>query len=139
MRVLFLVAGLTLGAGPAMAQTVGDCDGWQANARNVDWSDPTRTFANGAIRLVGLDTEEPAAAAFHIMVLYPDPEEQFLECRLVSLGADVGFGGISLARAEAAYDPARGLTVSVPGTSPEGEALVIAFTINRATGQVSVP
>lgn len=133
------LAALACLALPAGAQQVSGCDTWQANARNVDWSDPMRSFANGAIRLITLDTGEPAAAAFHIMVTYPDPEEMWLDCRLVSLGGGLGFASISLARADASYDPARGLSIAVPGRSPEGEALVIAFTINRATGEVTVP
>jgi len=136
---LWLAIGLALLAAPATAQSVGGCDTWQANARNVDWSDPTRSFANGAIRLIALDTEEPAASAFHIMVIYPDPDQQFLDCRLVSLASGRGFGGISLQRTEASYDPARGLTLTVPGTTGEGDALAITFTVNRATGQVTVP
>ena len=126
-------------AAPATAQVVTECEGFAANARNVDWSDPTRTFADGAIRLTALDTAEPAAAAFHIMVTYAVTDEPFADCRLVSAGEGQGFGAISLSRAIAAYDAARGLTVTVPGLTGEGDALVIGFTVNRATGEVTVP
>ncbi|MGB3407996.1 MAG: hypothetical protein WBA67_10920 [Jannaschia sp.] len=142
MRPAAILALATLvGLAPrvAPAQHVTGCDGWQTSARNIDWSDPTRTFANDAIRLVGLDTAEPAAAAFHIMVTYPDAEGAFLDCRLISLGEGVGFGAISLERAIAAYDSVRGLTVTVPGLSADGEALVITFSVNRVTGEVTVP
>ncbi|KIT16510.1 hypothetical protein [Jannaschia aquimarina] len=128
---------------PAWAQVVGDCDTWQANARNVAWSDNrddvTRTFGNGAIRLTLLDTEEPALAAFHILVTYPDPDAISLECRLVSAGGGLGFPSLSLSRAFGTYDPARGLTVEVPGLTDEGDALLVTFTINRATGEVTIP
>ncbi len=123
----------------AAAQVVGDCDGWVASARNVDWTEPTRTFAEGAVRLVQLDTEEPAAAAFHVMVTYPDPEEMFLDCRLISAGEGVGFPSLSVEKAFATYDPARGLTLEVPGLTIDGDALLVTFTVNRATGEVTVP
>ncbi|UWQ17392.1 hypothetical protein [Jannaschia sp. M317] len=124
---------------PAQAQQVHECDTWQANARNIDWTDPTRTFANGAIRLVALDTEEPAAAAYHILVTFPDPEMRFLDCRLISAGEGLGYGGLFLSRANASYDPARGLTVTVPAVDGLGDARVITFTVNRATGTVTIP
>lgn len=123
----------------ATAQHVGACDVSQASARNVDWSDPTRTFANGRVRLVGLDTGEPAAAAFHVLLTFPHPEEPFLDCRLISAAEGMGYGSISLRRTTARYDSVRGLTIGVPGTDPEGDPVLIEFVVNQATGEVSVP
>ncbi|MFO6465505.1 hypothetical protein ACK8OR_14005 [Jannaschia sp. KMU-145] len=137
--VLGGLATLALIAPPAAAQVVGDCDSWIASARNVAWDDATRTFANGAIRLVLLDTTEPAAAAFHVMVTFPPPDDPFLDCRLVSAGEGLGFTSLSLERAHATYDPARGLTVEIPGLTYEGDALLVSFTVDQAAGTVTVP
>lgn len=131
-----------LAAGSAPAAEVASCDSWIANARHVAWDDPTRTFAGGAIRLVALDTEgEPACCSAHLMVLFATADAPFLDCALVSQTADAGWAGLSLAGAEAAYDPATGLTVDVPvrlyrdaGTDPGR----VSITIDRARGAVAV-
>ncbi|TFL17464.1 hypothetical protein [Jannaschia formosa] len=123
----------------AQAQQIGDCDSWQASARNVDWSDPTRTFANDEVRLVGLRTGEPASAAFHILLTFPHPEDPVSGCHLISAGEGLGYGSISLRRATARYDSLRGLTIGVPGTDPAGDPVLIEFVLNRTTGEVTLP
>ena len=125
-----------------MAQIVGPCDDAIADIRNVDWSQPSRTFANGAVRVVQLDTAEPAAAAVHLAVLLPHPDEPFQACRVVSAAPGTGFLALSLDRASATYDPARGLTLMVPGLSYDGESgmpLLLPVTVNQSTGEVSIP
>ena len=139
MSVRVLLAVL-LAAAPAAAQEVQSCDGFVASARNVFWPDATRTFANGAIRLVHLDTAgEPACCSAHLMVTYPSPEDPFDLCALVSADGTMGWQGLSLSRADASYDPARGLTVRVPA-SEYGEVhatpLSILVTINQQTGEI---
>ena len=125
---------------PANATHVGDCGTWQANARNVDWSDPTRTYAQGAIRLTGLDTGEPASASFHIMVTFPLPDGPGADCRLISADEGrLGFGSISLRRATAEYDARRGLTVTVPGATGMGDPILIVFTVDQRAGTVILP
>jgi hypothetical protein len=125
---------------PAHAQHVGGCDTWQTSAVLVDWTDPTRTFANGAVRLIGIDTGEPASVSFHIMVTFPVAEGPGLDCRLISATEDrMGFGGISLRRTTARYDSLRGLTLAVPGVTGEGDPLLIEFTLNQADGTVTLP
>lgn len=134
-----LIAAVPLQAG---AQVVGGCDGWINDIRNVDWDQSSRTFADGAIRLVQIDTAEPAAAAMHLMVLFPHPEDPFQDCRIVSAAEGVGFAALSLDRATAEYDPARGLTMTVPGLSyedPQGVPLLLPVTVDQAAGTVSVP
>lgn len=138
MRKLFCTV-LCLLAAPLHAQQVGTIDTWQANARNVDWSEPSRTFANGAIRLILLDTVEPGAAAYHLMVTFPDVEGQYLDCRLISAVDGLGFASLAPSRALAKYDATRGLTVTVPGLTVEGDAILLTFTVNRATGRLTLP
>ena len=67
---------LTLAGLPARAVTVTTCDGL-ASVQSIaePWEANTRTFANGDIRLVVLDTIEPAAGAFHLAILHPPRDE----------------------------------------------------------------
>ena len=136
-----LIAALALLAAPAAAQQVRDCDTWEAGARNVVWDDPPRTFANGAIRLVALDTEEPACCSYHLLVLFPDPEIGYQSCALVSgPSGSIGLGGISLRDAAARYDAAVGLTVTIPTGRYDGEKTVpdtLTVTIDQALGVVT--
>ena len=123
----------------AAAQHVGDCEVWQANARNVVWEAETPTYGNGAIRFVLLDTEAPATAAYYLMVIYPAPDEAFEECRLVASVEGLGFAALGLHASMSRYDPAEGLTLSLPaaafleGGPVEGHLDVV---VNRATGEV---
>ena len=145
MRHVALLAFFVM-SGMASAQTQGGivvdtCDSFVGNARNVDWFDPTRSFANGEIRFITLDVGEPAAAAFHLMVLFPAVDHPFGDCRIISAGpGGLGFERVSLRRADATYDPARGLTVRVPASeaSPvHPTPLSIDVTVNQATGTMT--
>ena len=135
-----LALALCLMAAPAAAQDVLPCDGFVASARNVLWSDPTRTFADGAVRFVHLDTGgEPVCCSSHLMVTYPSPEDPGDLCVLISAKGTQGWQSLSLARAKASYEPATGLTVRVPA-SEHGEVhptpLSVVVTINRQTGVI---
>ena len=153
MRARWPLAALTLAVAlsgvPAVAQTamVQPCDpDLPGHARTIaePWEANTRTFANGAVRVAILDTIEPAAAAFHLLVLSP-PHDELGErqCRIVSAGAGwTGFGALSFERLEAAYDPAQGLVLVLdmglynPATTLS-DALALRVTINQATGVVT--
>lgn len=146
MKLLIpLFAGLlALTSGLAAAQTVSDCD-WRARADAVvePWEENTRTFANGAVRLSLLDTIEPAAVPFHILVLSPPYGELGeRQCRIISLDQGTGFGGVSFSDLTASYDPAIGLRFEVPVVIylPEdgfSNPSVLIFTVNQATGQIT--
>lgn len=137
----------------ATAQTLTDCstEGPGSFANLVEPIEQnTRTFANGAIRLMLLDFVEPACCWAHIVVLHPPAKGSEAEqmgqrmCTLVSMGQGItGFNGARLAQAQASYDPARGLAITVPvgaWSSVEGyydaETTII---VNQATGVVSTP
>lgn len=143
MRAPGITATLLLAASHATAEpAVGECQGWQANAANVDWSQPSPTYADGAIRLVALDTVEPAAAAFHIMVLMLTAGASEQLCYLVSAGLEGhGFAGADLSRAVASYNPATGLSVTLPVTEmlPTGdfENVPLLLLINQAEPSVT--
>ncbi|MBF9034875.1 hypothetical protein HKCCE2091_11545 [Rhodobacterales bacterium HKCCE2091] len=145
MKPALIAACLALPA-PALAgtATVTDC-GPMTSARNVaePWEENTLTFANGAIRVAILDTVEPAAAAFHLLVLSPPYSELGdRQCRMVSAGpGGWGFGFLSFERHEASYDPATGLTVTmdmgIVNQSGVADALALSVTINQATGEIT--
>ena len=131
---------LALAAPPAAAQVVDECYGFRASARAVDWTFPTRTYANGDVRLVALDTGEPALHARHLMVTLPDPEIGFQTCALISREGDLGWAGMALEDATADYDPATGLVIRVPVTIGEDGAFrdgVLSVGVNQRTGVVT--
>ncbi|HHB80751.1 MAG TPA: hypothetical protein ENK83_03250 [Aliiroseovarius sp.] len=135
---------LALIAGGAAAQEVSDCD-WRASARNIGepWEQNTRTFSNGKTRLALLDTPEPAAGAFHILILSPPYDELGVrQCKVVSASAGIGFYGLDFTGLQAQYDPAIGLGFAIPGQSyvPETDgsaAMYLLITLNQATGQIT--
>ncbi|MDJ0825552.1 MAG: hypothetical protein QNJ16_08625 [Rhodobacter sp.] len=142
LRALLLA--VTLGA-PATAQTVIGCDGWQGSAQNIvePWDQHTRQFANGEVRVALLDTIEPAAGAFYLLVLSPPYDELGgRTCAVVAEGeGGIGFAGLDFQRLEAAYDPAQGLTLRLPAQrfAPATGGIdpaILAVTINQATGAI---
>jgi len=129
----------------AAAQSVIACDGWQASAQNIvePWDQNTRLFGNGAIRIALLDTVEPAAGAFYLLVLTPPYDELGSRtCALIAEdGGSQGFAGIDFAAAHASYNPAIGLTIAMPvqrfqPATGGFEAQQLAVTINQATGSI---
>ncbi len=136
---------LALFAGMATAQEVHECD-WRASARNLvePWGDNMRTFANGHVRLALLDTVEPTAGALHLLVISPpygvlgEPQ-----CRVISWRGSIGFAGLNFAALEASYDPASGLTFTLPGLIylPEqgfANSARLSFTLNQASGEIFI-
>lgn len=140
---LAALAVLALTPLPAGAATVVPCNE-MADVRAVaePWEANTRTFAKGEIRLVVLDTIEPAAGAFHLVILHPPRDELGSPmCSMVSLAEGLGFSGMNLEPAEASYDPARGLTVTLPISVYNADTAgfddgTLSVTINQASGQV---
>lgn len=134
---------LGLCAAPVGAQVLRDCDTWEANARNL-MAPPevaVRSFANGAVRVMGLDTAEPALAWAHLMITYPLPDEPFPGCVLISEEGGRGFGGLRMEDLSARYDPATGLTLTVPVGTTDGIATTwrdLVVAVNQATGTVSL-
>ena len=142
---LAALAALALGAQSAMAQTVQPCDDARSNAWNIaePWESNSRLFAKGAVRLALIDTIEPAAAAFHLLILSPPYDEVGgRQCRVVSLDGATGFAGLDLASASAAYDPAKGLTFALPAQrylpdTADFAAATLHVTLNQSTGAIA--
>jgi len=134
----------------ARAQEVAPCryDGDNAYLSSIGvvaepWEENTRLFADGAVRLVVIDTEEPAFAAVHLAVLMWGKAEIGLEarvCFLVSFGS-AGFYDANLAGMQTSYSPAAGLVLTVPVSryDPALDQAVVApleLIINRQSNTV---
>ena len=141
IRAAILTAALATATG-AQAAAVRDCDTFEANARNLvlPVEEGVRTFANGNVRLLHLDTGgEPACCSAHLMVLLPDPELPGQICVLISADDRSGFYAIDLPGTKAAYDPATGLSLDVPVALHDGTASTprrLRLRINQQTGVV---
>jgi len=127
-------------AAPAAAQEAVPCD-WAARADGIvePWEDNTATFANGAVRLALIDTVEPAAGAFHLLILSPPLGELGeRQCRTLGIGG-MGFAGLDFATLQAVYDPARGLIFTLAATRYDGadfRPATLEFSLNQATGGI---
>ncbi|MGP6086955.1 hypothetical protein [Antarctobacter jejuensis] len=132
-----------LAAAQEYAVTVHDCD-WQASAAAIvePWEENSRTFSNGKTRLALMDTIEPAAAWAWMLVLSPPYSELGdRQCKVVGLNG-MGFSGMDFAQLSADYDPATGLTFTVPVQAYDGATadfgdFTLRFTLNQATGDIS--
>jgi len=143
-RNAILTAALTFGfSGAAVAQEAFECE-WQARADAIvePWEKNSRTFANGDVRLALLDNIEPAAGAFHVLVLSPPFDELGgRQCRTVSMADGIGFSGADFSTLTARYEPSVGLIFQMdvrrflPDQDSFGDAL-LTFTLNQATGHI---
>lgn len=134
---------LGLSALPAVSAQLGDCDSYAANARNLIFpvASSTRSFAEGAIRVIALDNAEPVCCSVFLMVIHPDPDEPFEACTLVSDGVNIGFGAIDVPTIEARYLPGTGLRLRVPAMAfVDGTYVPKPFVldVNQARGTVVV-
>jgi len=142
LRAIMAVCALAL-PGLAVAQTVEPCD-WRARADAIPepWEDHTRTFSDGEVRVAVLDVIEPAAGAIYLMIIHP-PRMELGErhCSLIGFDHGFGFSGLYFSTLTSSYDPAQGLTFSVPGVlyRPEDgfqNSILLHVTVNQATGRV---
>lgn len=139
-----LITVLSLIASPAFANGVQimDCD-WQSSARNIvePWEDNSRSFSNGKTRVAALDTIEPAAGWAYVLVLSPPYSELGdRQCRVIGINGS-GFAGMDFNQLRSAYDPAAGLSFTVPVDVYDfnrgvGVPRQLWFQLNQATGQI---
>ncbi|ROU03922.1 hypothetical protein [Histidinibacterium lentulum] len=135
-----------LGPATASAQTVLPCDGRVDVTQIVEpWETRTRAFAQGAIRIFEVYVDPNVAQGAFVGVLHPAPTEDGIAANrgctavMTALTPDGMMAEAYIEDATARYDPARGLTITVPirilgGASDVTDTLV--FTVNQATGQV---
>ncbi|AZQ66588.1 hypothetical protein EF888_05195 [Silicimonas algicola] len=146
MRRLAAPALVAILALPAAAAEVRPCDdsyASRAEAIAEPWEDNTRTFASGAVRIALMDTVEPAAAPFHLMIVSPPYDELGIrQCRLVSFDGTMGYASMSLEGLETDYDPATGLRLGVPmrvynpDTTMFDEG-ILEVVLDQATGEIA--
>jgi len=142
MRLLTALAFSAALPGAALAQDILPCD-WQASAQALvePWHETSRTFSNGAVRLALLDTVEPAAGAFWLLLLSPPYSELGdRQCRVIGWRGS-GFSGIDFSGLDAGYDPAIGLTFFLPVQiyDPQSGGFLwdtLGLSLNQATGAV---
>ena len=141
------VAAACLLATPAAPQAIQNCDYVGSTAdRLALWSQASRTFANGAIRVAALDTGgEPVCCSNHLMILAPDPNIGEA-CYVLSDRSGEGFRQVFVSEIESSYDPGEGLLLQVPvgrydpdtgGVDPNG-LMRVPVRINQATGVVNI-
>ncbi len=128
----------------AGAQTVSPCDGESLDPAMIvePWEDQIASYGDGGIRVVLLDSYEPAAVPFRLMVLAPPADESGARrCHMISDGAS-GFSAVDFAARTSSYDPAKGLTLRFP-VSTYDQALAaprpghLSVTINQASGEIA--
>lgn len=149
MRRFLIAAGLALSAAGTAAGGEGivaaECD-WMSSMTTIiePWEENSRTFYDGRVRVVAIDTVEPACCWAHLVLLLPPPEREmeYRQCVVVNQGGGMGFAGLRFDELAASYDPKTGLTISFPyalydpetgGTRPWRSGQV---RINLATGEV---
>lgn len=145
MKMIALLAGLSVLATPAVAQSLSDCD-WRARADALmePWDENTRTYSGGRVRIALLDVIEPAAAPFHLLLISPPFDEVGgRQCKLISLIENTGFAAVKFQQIESAYDPSKGLTLRLPVSAPSedggmGAPMMLAITLNQSTGDVAL-
>lgn len=127
----FLIMVLMVAAFGARAQQVTPCiqdqkinDLSRMQIVAEPWGENTRVFAEGAVRLVVLNTGEPAFASYHLLVMFWGGNdfgmvEHF--CQITSLSR-LGFYDVTLASMESRYDPSLGLVLTVPVSLYDAES-----------------
>ena len=141
---LLIAAVFGLVAMPALAQEVRPCDDLaRVDAIGEPWAGHTKTFAGNRVRLVVIDTLEPAAAAFQLVILSPPFDEVGgRQCMMVGSTGTLGFGGMTLDGLHSSYDPAKGLTwgvkVKTYNAATGGfDDKVLRVTLNQSTGAIA--
>ncbi|MCC5986758.1 MAG: hypothetical protein JJT95_03685 [Pararhodobacter sp.] len=156
LALIFSTAVLASAATSASTQVISECDG-RASAGNLvePWSEHTRSYAEGAIRLALLvDAAAPECCRRYLLVLAPAGDEANDEadgapgrqCLVVAPGDQHGFRDLDIGGVAASYSPHLGLELSVPvwlhrdGTAPDAEPFAdrMILLINQETGRVRV-
>ena len=104
-----LLVSLSAHASPLAA--VHDCGGLDSIGNLIG---NVRSFAQGAIRVAYVTTEEPAATPDHLLIFVAE-EPMGAGCYAVSANADGrGFSSVDMNGLQATYDSNKGLLISVP-------------------------
>ncbi len=99
-----------------------------------------RTFHEGRVTLFVIDRVEPACCAFGVAIVMP-AETSADEPESMSCWVKWGYAGVDLRRAQATYDPRRGLTLTIPardydpetGATARGAPIRLRLDVGRGT------
>ena len=143
-------AALAGSVGLAHAQVIQSCDVLNTIRAVVEpWEEATRSYANGAIRVVHLDTDgEPTCCSSHVAILAPSGEDglPYRQCKLLSDAEGYrGFLGVRMADIASSYDAAKGLLLTIPvdrydgvqGARKDGP-YPVRVRVNQATGAITL-
>ncbi|MDP0927451.1 hypothetical protein Q0601_09740 [Paracoccus onubensis] len=134
-------------AGPQDATTYPCDDATRADVIAEPWEQNTATYADGRIRVTLLDYIEPAGAAMKLLILSPPHDEiGRRQCRIVGVPDRQGFYGIDFGKRQAEYDPATGLTLTIPvrqyptenDQGEDGGWFQLGITIDQKTGDIAL-
>src|SRR5262249_57281038 len=111
-----LLVSLSAHASPLAA--VHDCGGLDSIGNLIG---NVRSFAQGAIRVAYISTEEPAAAPDHLLIFVAE-EPMGAVCYAISANAEGrGFSRVDMKGLTASYDSNKGLLLSVPVSAYDPE------------------
>jgi hypothetical protein len=136
---------LALGLGvlpiQAVAQEINPCDGRTVATNLVEpWQQNTHVFADGTVRVALIDTVEPAAAAFYVMVISaPLDVLDNPQCRLLGATGGLGFAALDFAAMTLADGTARRLSFDIPAQIIRDTVfvpVVMRFTLDRVSGDI---
>ena len=114
------IAALALAAMPfsANAAALGSCENLDSISNLVG---NVQRFAEGAIKVAYISTEEPAAASAHLLI-YTLVEPMGYDCVSVDLNKEgTGFYSIDFDQLKSSYDTKDGLVLKVPVNVPNHE------------------
>ena len=142
MKNLILIAAAMLISNSAYAGTqaaVHECD---VLDRIENLSGNVRTFAQGAIRVAYVSTDEPQFSTDHLLILTPG-EFSGSDCFAISrTPGGTGYLSIDMGNLSASPDTSNGLALSVPVNVYDGVKSVpggvVKFRIRRLNGKYSV-
>jgi hypothetical protein len=121
----------------ANAASVHDC-GYLDSIGNL--MEPYKTFANGAIRVAYVSTEEPAAAPDHVLVFIYGPEMS-VTCRAISQDDELGFSSVNMKSIKTKYSSTKGLLVTLTAYTWDGQVSTpqtLKIRVNQATQNVTL-
>lgn len=123
-----------------------DCADGPSSIHNIvePLNESSRTYANGAVRVIHLDTGgEPACCSSYLAILSPNPNDELgnRQCKLLASDKHgLGFMDIVIKRIDSSYDSSKGLLLSVPVLLyGEGDATIknsVDIRINQTSGAI---
>lgn len=128
---------------PPAAQAA--CDDWRSTVQVIaePWESNSRLFAGDQVRLTVMDTGEPAAGSFFLLIMSPPYGEDGAgrQCRLLSLDGSMGFAGLNLVQASVQAETADTLAVTIPATRwlPDSDSYVdavLSVKLDLASGDL---